>query len=73
MPAVEVGAGLAALSLYRRTIYTWLATEGTECHEALRAKPGPGRPRKLSDEQLGELAALIIDINLRAYGFAVAL
>ena len=27
VPAAEVGAGLAALGLHRRTIYTWLATE----------------------------------------------
>ena len=45
-----------ALGLHRRTIYTWLATERTEGHEALRARPVPGRPRKLAEEQLGELA-----------------
>src|SRR5919112_3278069 len=73
VPAAEVGAGLAALGLHRRTIYTWLATERIGGHEALRAKPVPGRPRKLSDEQLGELAALITDTDPRDHGFAVAL
>src|SRR5436853_4419044 len=73
VPAAEVGAGLAALGLHRRTIYTWLATERTEGRQALRAKPVPGRPRKLSDAQLGELAALITDTDPRDHGFVVAL
>ena len=73
VPAAEVGAGLAALGLHRRTIYTWLATERTEGHEALRAKPVPGRPRKLAEEQLGELAGLIAESDPRDHGFAVAL
>jgi transposase len=71
--AAEVGAGLAALGLHRRTIYTWLATERTEGHEALRARPVPGRPRKLAEEQLGELAGLIAESDPRDHGFAVAL
>src|SRR4051794_12653511 len=73
VPAAEVGAGLAALGLHRRTIYTWLATERTEGREALRAKPVPGRPRKLTDAQLGELTALIAESDPREHGFAVAL
>jgi transposase len=73
VPAAEVGAGLAALGLHRRTIYTWLATERTEGHEALRARPVPGRPRKLAEEQLGELAGLIAQSDPRDHGFAVAL
>jgi transposase len=73
VPAAEVGAGLAALGLHRRTIYTWLAKERTEGRDALRAKPVPGRRRKLSDAQLGELAALITDTDPRDHGFAVAL
>jgi hypothetical protein len=39
VPAVEVGAGLAALGLHRRTIYTWLAKERTK---AMR-RCGPSR------------------------------
>ena len=73
VPAAKVGAGLAALGLHRRTIYTWLAKERTEGHEALRAKPVPGRPRKLAEEQLGELAGLIAESDPRDHGFAVAL
>src|SRR4051795_4867066 len=73
VPAAEVGAGLAALGLHRRTSYPWLATERTEGRRALRAKPVPGRARKLSDAQLGELAALITETDPRDHGFAVAL
>jgi transposase len=73
VPAAEVGAGLAALGLHRRTIYTWLAKERTEGRQALRARPVPGRRRKLTDAQLGELAALITDTDPRDHGFAVAL
>src|SRR3954467_9678322 len=73
VPAARVGAGLAALGLHRRTIYTWLATERTEGRQALRAKPVPGRARKLSDAQLGELAGLIAETDPRDHGFAVAL
>ena len=73
VPAAQVGAGLAALGLHRRTIYTWLAKERAEGREALRARPVPGRARKLSDEQLSELAALIAESDPRDHGFAVAL
>src|SRR4051794_36077280 len=73
VPAAEVGAALAALGLHRRTIYTWLATERTEGREALRAKPVPGRRRKLSDARLGELATLIAETDPRDPGSPVAL
>src|SRR3954465_3401097 len=73
VPAARVGAGLAALGLHRRTIYTWLATERAEGRQALRAKPVPGRPRNLAEEQLGELAGLITESDPRDHGFAVAL
>jgi transposase len=73
VPAAQVGAGLAALGLHRRTIYTWLAKERTEGRQALRARPVPGRARKLSDEQLSELAGLITETDPRDHGFAVAL
>src|SRR3954465_6352736 len=73
VPAAEVGRGLAALGLHRRTIYTWLTTERTAGRAALRAKPVPGRRRKLTDAQLGELADLVITTDPRDHGFAVAL
>src|SRR3954471_9551731 len=73
VPAARVGAGRAALGRHRRRSYTWLAKERTQGREALRAKPVSGRARKLSDAQLGELAALITDTDPRDHGFAVAL
>jgi transposase len=73
VPAAEVGRGLAALGLHPRTIYTWLATARAEGRAALRARPVPGRRRKLTDAQLGELADLIDTTDPRGHGFAVAL
>src|SRR3954451_21762442 len=73
VPAAEVGRGLAALGLHPKTIYTWLSKERAEGRGALRAKPVPGRARKLTDAQLGELTALITDTDPRDHGFAVAL
>ncbi|ADB75250.1 IS630 family transposase [Geodermatophilus obscurus] len=73
VPAAQVGAGLAALGLHRRTIYTWLAAERRGGRQALWAKPVPGRPRKLSDAQLGQLATLVTGTDPRDHGFAVAL
>ena len=73
VPAAEVGRGLAALGLHPRTIYTWLATARAEGREALRARPVPGRRRKLTDEQLSELADVIATTDPREHGFAVTL
>lgn len=73
VPAAEVGRGLAALGLHPRTIYTWLATARAEGREALRARPVPGRRRKLTDEQLSELADVIATTDPRDHGFAVTL
>jgi transposase len=61
------------LGLHPRTIYTWLATARAEGRAALRARPVPGRPRKLTDARLGELAALLADTDPRHHGFTVAL
>jgi transposase len=73
VPAAQVGRGLAALGLHRRTIYTWLTKDRAEGRAALRAKPVPGRRRKLTDAQLGELGELIDKTDPRDHGFAVAL
>src|SRR3954466_5882468 len=70
-PAAQVGRGLGALGLHRRTIYTWLATARAEGRAALRARPVPGRRRKLTDAQLGELAELIDQTHPRDHGVAV--
>src|SRR3954470_3899570 len=70
VPAAQVGRGLAAPGLHRRTIYTWLTKDRAEGRAALRAKPVPGRRRKLTDAQLGEV---IDKTDPRDHGFAVAL
>jgi transposase len=73
VPAAQVGAGLAVLGLQRRTIYTGLAAERRGGRQALRAKPVPGRARKLSDARLGELTTLITETDPHEHGFAVVL
>src|SRR3954468_10543491 len=73
VPAAEVGRGRAALGLARRTISAGLTKDRTEGRAALRARPVPGRRRKLTDAQLGELAELIEKTDPRDHGFAVAL
>jgi hypothetical protein len=73
VPAAQVGRGLAALGLHRRTISSWLSKDRAEGRAALRAKPVPGRRRKLTDAQLGELGELIDQTDPRDHGFAVAL
>jgi hypothetical protein len=65
VPAAEVGRGLTALGLHPKTIYTCLDKERTEGRQALRARPVPGRRRKLTDARLGDLAALITDTDPR--------
>ena len=72
-PAAEFGRGLAVLGLHPKTIYAWLATARAQGRQALRARPVPGRPRRLTDAQLGELTALLVDTDPRDHGFAVAL
>ena len=42
----------AALGLHRKTVYGWLAKYREGGLDALRAKPVPGRPPKLTGEQL---------------------
>src|SRR3954466_16210605 len=73
VPAAEVGRGLTAVGLHPKTIYTWLAKQRAEGPEALRARPVPGPRRKLTDEQLAELGAVIEKTDPRDHGFTVAL
>ena len=40
-----------ALGLHKHTVYGWVATARNEGREALRAKPIPGRPSKLTQAQ----------------------
>src|SRR5512142_2241495 len=63
----------AALGLRRSTVYGWLAKFRRGGVEALRAKPVPGRPRKLSAGQLSELYRLIVGSDPRQLQFEFAL
>ena len=63
----------AALGLRRSTVYGWLAKFRRGGVEALRAKPVPGRPRKLSAGQLSGLYRLIVGSDPRQLQFEFAL
>jgi transposase len=73
VPAAEVGAGLTAVGIHPKTIYTWLAKARAGGRQALLSRSAPGPRRKLSDIQLRELADLIITTDPRDHGFPVAL
>lgn len=73
VPAAEVGAGLTAVGIHPKTIYTWLARARAGGRQALLSRSAPGPRRKLSDQQLRELADLIITTDPRDHGFTVAL
>ena len=73
VPAAEVGAGLTAVGLHPKTIYTWLAKARAGGRQALLSRSAPGPRRRLSDTQLRELADLIITTDPRDHGFPVAL
>ncbi len=74
---VEAGAHpedvAEALGLARGTVYMWLAKYREGGREALRARPVPGRPAKLSGEQLRRLYALIVGADPRQLEFEFAL
>jgi transposase len=61
------------LGLARGTVYMWLAKYREGGKDALRAKPVPGRPPKLSGEQLRRLYTLIVGGDPRQLEFELAL
>lgn len=61
------------LGLHRKTVYGWLARYREGGKEALRAKPVPGRPRKLLGPQIARLYGLIVGRDPRQLSFAFAL
>lgn len=63
----------AVLGLHRKTVYGWLAQHREGGREALRAKPVPGRPSKLSDEQMRTLYTLVAETDPRQLSFEFAL
>jgi transposase len=63
----------AALGLHRKTVYGWLAKYREGGKGALRARPVPGRPPKLSGPQVARLYALIVGRDPRQMQFEFAL
>jgi transposase len=75
--AVEAGQHpedvAATLGMHRKTVYGWLARYREGGRPALRARPVPGRPPKLSGEQLRRLYTLITGTDPRQLQFEFAL
>jgi transposase len=63
----------AALGMHRHTVYGWLAKLREGGPEALKARPVPGRPAKLSAAQLARLYGLIVGVDPRQLQFEFAL
>jgi len=61
------------LGINRRTMYRWLSAYHYGGEDALKAKPIPGAPRKVSGEVLQKLAAMIRDKNPLQLKFEYAL
>src|SRR5512132_1056390 len=66
----EVAAGLG---MTRAAVYSWLAKYREGGREALKARPVPGRPPKLSGEQVRRLYTLIAGADPRQLEFGFAL
>jgi transposase len=66
----EVAAGLG---MTRAAVYSWLAKYREGGLEALKARPVPGRPPKLSGHQLARLYGLVVGNDPRQLRFAFAL
>jgi transposase len=63
----------ASLGMGRGTVYGWLAKYREGGREALRARPVPGRPPKLSGAQMRRLYTLIAGTDPRQLEFGFAL
>lgn len=70
---VDSGVGrtaiMAALNLKRSTYFKWLAAYRKGGSAALRVRPAPGGPTKLTDRQMNELRLLIIGRDPSQYQF----
>jgi transposase len=63
----------AALGMTRAAVYAWLAKYREGGLEALKGRPVPGRPPKLSGAQLARLYGLVVGNDPRQLRFAFAL
>ena len=61
------------LGINRRGIYRWIAAYHSGGKEALRAKPIPGRPAKISAAQMAKLARIVREKNPMQLRFPFAL
>jgi transposase len=75
--AVEAGQHpedvAATLGMARSTVFGWIARYREGGRQALRARPVPGRPPKLSGEQLRTLYTLVTGVDPRQLQFEFAL
>jgi transposase len=62
-----------ALGFARSTVFGWMARYREGGLDGLQAKPVPGRPRKLSGAQLGQIYKLIVGNDPRQLSFGFAL
>ena len=62
-----------ALGMTKAAVYAWLAKYREGGLEALKARPVPGRPPKLSGSQLARLYGLVVGNDPRQLRFAFAL
>jgi len=62
-----------ALGMARSTVFGWLAKYREGGQDALRARPVPGRPRKLTGVQMRKVYELIVGRDPRQLQFAFAL
>jgi transposase len=63
----------AALGMHRKTVYGWIAKARAGGREALKARPVPGRPTKLSGAQLRKIYDLVVGSDPRQLEFEFAL
>src|SRR3954447_22236584 len=63
----------AVLGLHRSTVFGWVATYREGGPDALQARPVPGRPPKLSGEQVRRLYTLIVGHDPRQLEFEFGL
>jgi transposase len=62
-----------SLGLRRSTVYSWVKTYKERGEQALLAKPVPGRPSKLSDEQVRAVYTILLGKDPRQLQFDFAL
>jgi transposase len=61
------------LGMHRKTVYGWVAKMREGGREALRAKPVPGRPPKLTGAQMRRIYRLVVGSDPRQLKFEFAL